>query len=79
MPEGKQIIEETVLNGGLIIRSCQGWVCVCMGVCVCVCGGGGVYQIHFSVIFFYFSSHEGTLEHKALTKIMEVLILELNS
>ena len=78
MPDGKQIIEETVLNGRLMIRSCQGCVCVC--VCVCVCGGGGgVYQIHFSVIFFYFSSHEGTLEHKALTKIMEVLTLELNS
>ena len=55
-------------------------VCVCVCMCVCVWGGGGgVYQIHFSVIFFYFSSHEGTLEHKALTKIMEVLILELNS
>ena len=42
--------------------------------------GGGVSQIHFSVIIFIFQIVKVyTLEDKVLTKIMEVFILEVNS
>ena len=41
--------------------------------------GGGVTQIHFLVIFIFPIMKGYTLEDKALIKIMEVLILEVNS
>ena len=42
--------------------------------------GGGVSQIHFSVIIFIFAIMKlYTLEDKSLTKIMEGFILEVNS
>ena len=61
MPDGKQIIEEAVLNGGLLIRSCQGW--------------GSLIKTFFTNHF----NHEGAPEDKALTKIMDIFTLELNS
>ena len=39
----------------------------------------GVKQTHLFNNHFSFSNHEGTLEDKALVKIMDVFILELNS
>ena len=41
-----------------------------------------ISQIHFSVIIFHLTNHEGkayTLEENALTKTMEIFILEVNS
>ena len=55
-----------ILHGVLMIRSCQ---------------GQGSFSKYFSEIIFHFSNDEGihkSIEDKALTKIMEVLILEVN-
>ena len=43
--------------------------------------GEGVSHIHFLVIIFHFTNYEGkvfTLEDRALTKTMEIFILEVN-